>query len=411
MGFPQPRAWPQQPPQRAEVSAFGLTPIAVFNGALKKVDAVNGVYTEGSASSYGASIAGFCSQQTAVNTGLHRAVTVPAVTTGYVVVWHGVPVGAPSGSTPKYAGIATSTSSQSVDILGIEVGGGGADTIQVMFRTSSGTTGNLQCSAGMSAFYGKKVTLVAGYDVRADRIRLTVCADGFMQRFSAAAVVAGAAPAIVGTEQFCVGPDVVEKPTRHINARVALAGAFYGLTNSHIEETIARNPWVIFEPLPPVWLDSVSGVGGGATTTVSATLASITGSIASRANPMMAISATLANVTGSVTSGSGSLTTTITATLANIVCSITSTGSTTNGTFTSEVLKDYAGNVLANVSLNFVRFYNDTTGALVLNKTGVSTNGSGIVTFSDAALVAGTTYRVDWETAAGSRRMPRKAAA
>ena len=67
--------------------------------------------------------------------------------------------------------------------------------------------------------------------------------------------------------------------------------------------------------------------------------------------------------------------------------------------------------MLASVSLNYVRFYNDTTGALVLSKAGVSTNTSGIVTFSDAALVSGTTYRVDWETSAGSRRMPRKAAA
>lgn len=108
--------------------------------------------------------------------------------------------------------------------------------------------------------------------------------------------------------------------------------------------------------------------------------------------------------------GGGGVTTTITATLAGVVGSVANTGSTANGTFTSEVLKDYAGNILSNVSLNFVRFYNDTTGALVLNKTGISTNGSGIVTFSDAALVAGTTYRVDWETAAGSRRMPRKAA-
>ena len=117
------------------------------------------------------------------------------------------------------------------------------------------------------------------------------------------------------------------------------------------------------------------------------------------------------NVTASVGHTTGTLKTTITATLGNVVGAITSVGSTTNGTFTSEVLKDYAGNVLANTTLTFVRFYNDTTGALVLNKTGVSTNGSGIVTFSDASLVAGTTYRVDWETAAGSRRMPRKAAA
>ena len=164
--------------------------------------------------------------------------------------------------------------------------------------------------------------------------------------------------------------------------------------------------------LESLGLDAVASSGGGVeTTTISATLANITGSVSSVSAPKTAISATLANVTASVGHITGTLKTTIAATLGNVIGSITSTGSTANGTFTSEVLKDYAGNVLANVSLNFVRFYNDTTGALVLNKTGVSTNGSGIVTFSDASLVAGVTYRVDWETAAGSRRMPRKAAA
>lgn len=155
----------------------------------------------------------------------------------------------------------------------------------------------------------------------------------------------------------------------------------------------------------------VAAASGSASTAISATVANITGSVASKSSPKTAILATLANVTASVGHTTGTLKTTITATLSNVVGSITSVGSTTNGTFTSEVLKDYAGNVLASTALNFVRIYNDTTGALVLNKTGVSTNGSGIVTFSDAALVAGTTYRVDWETAAGSRRMPRKAAA
>lgn len=155
----------------------------------------------------------------------------------------------------------------------------------------------------------------------------------------------------------------------------------------------------------------VQSSGGAASTAISATLANIAGSVASKSNPKTAILATLANVTASVGHTTGTLKTTITATLGNVVGAITSVGSTTNGTFTSEVLKDYAGNVLANTTLNFVRFYNDTTGALVLNKTGVNTNGSGIVTFSDASLVAGVTYRVDWETAAGSRRMPRKAAA
>lgn len=158
---------------------------------------------------------------------------------------------------------------------------------------------------------------------------------------------------------------------------------------------------------------AVLEVGESSTpTTISATLANITGSVSSVSAPITAISATLANITASVGSTVGTFTTTtISATLGNVVGSINSAGSTSNGTFASEVLKDYAGNVLVNAPLNFVRLYNDTTGALVLNKTGVSTNASGIVTFSDAALVAGTTYRVDWETTAGSRRMPRKAAA
>ena len=159
----------------------------------------------------------------------------------------------------------------------------------------------------------------------------------------------------------------------------------------------------------PTTAGTYSGLAVRATDTAAQTVDSDT--FAFTISASSTISATLANVAGSVASGSGSLVTTITATLGNVVGAITSTGSTANGTFTSEVLKDYAGNVLANTALNFVRFYNDTTGALVLNKTGVTTNGSGIVTFSDASLVAGVTYRVDWETAAGSRRMPRKAAA
>lgn len=152
------------------------------------------------------------------------------------------------------------------------------------------------------------------------------------------------------------------------------------------------------------------GGGGSTTTTISATLANITGSVTSISAPKTAISATLANVTGSIASGSGSLVTTIAATLGNVVGAITSTGSTANGTFTSEVLKDYAGNALVSVSMNFVRLYNQTTGALVLSKTGVSTNASGVVSFTDAALTAGTGYRIDWETSTGSRRMPIKAA-
>lgn len=80
------------------------------------------------------------------------------------------------------------------------------------------------------------------------------------------------------------------------------------------------------------------------------------------------------------------------------------------GTFTSEVLKDNTGAVVASKGLTFVALYHDTTNALVVKKTGLSTNGSGIFSFADAAITTGQTYRVDWEDADGRRRMPRKAA-
>lgn len=149
--------------------------------------------------------------------------------------------------------------------------------------------------------------------------------------------------------------------------------------------------------------------GGGPTTALATTLGNILGAISSVSAPKSTISAALANVSASVASSSVSRTA-VAAAIANIAGSVASAGNVTNGVFTSEVLKDYAGNVLANKALNFVRLYNDTTGSLVLSKTGQSTNGSGVVSFSDATLTTGVTYRIDWETVDSFRRMPRKAA-
>ena len=80
-------------------------------------------------------------------------------------------------------------------------------------------------------------------------------------------------------------------------------------------------------------------------------------------------------------------------------------------TITSEILKTNNGTVEASVALNFVAAYDDATGALVVRKTGLSTDANGIFRLQDVALTPGTTYRLDWETATGHRRMPRKAAA
>jgi hypothetical protein len=88
-----------------------------------------------------------------------------------------------------------------------------------------------------------------------------------------------------------------------------------------------------------------------------------------------------------------------------------SASASTLPSITSEPLKDNAGNLLASTALDFVAIYNDTTGALVVRLTGLSTNAGGRFVAADAALSPGTTYRVDWQTSAGQRRMPRKAAA
>jgi hypothetical protein len=82
-----------------------------------------------------------------------------------------------------------------------------------------------------------------------------------------------------------------------------------------------------------------------------------------------------------------------------------------SGTLTSEPLRTNNGTLLASTALAFVCVYDDTTGALITRKTSVTTNGSGVFTVTDPAIVAGTTYRIDWETSGGHRRMPRKLAA
>lgn len=82
-----------------------------------------------------------------------------------------------------------------------------------------------------------------------------------------------------------------------------------------------------------------------------------------------------------------------------------------SGTLTSEPIRTNNGTLLASTALAHVAIYNDTTGALVLRRTSISTDASGVFTVTDPAIVAGVTYRIDWETSGGHRRMPRKLAA
>lgn len=83
---------------------------------------------------------------------------------------------------------------------------------------------------------------------------------------------------------------------------------------------------------------------------------------------------------------------------------------TTGGTITSEPLYNNVDQLLSLEPLAFVAVHNVITNVLVVRVTGLSTNALGIFTLTHASIVPGTNYRVDWETVAGQRCMPVKAA-
>lgn len=76
---------------------------------------------------------------------------------------------------------------------------------------------------------------------------------------------------------------------------------------------------------------------------------------------------------------------------------LTYTASLTSGTLTSSVLKNNTGSILTSVAFE-AYVSNPTTGALIVKKTGLTSNAiSGVISFSDAAVVATSTYRVVWK--------------
>lgn len=78
------------------------------------------------------------------------------------------------------------------------------------------------------------------------------------------------------------------------------------------------------------------------------------------------------------------------------------------GVITTPVLKNNTGTILAGVANVVANVYHPTTGVLIVRKTGLSSDGSGIVTITDAALVPGTTYayEIDLSATTQGRRLP-----
>lgn len=77
--------------------------------------------------------------------------------------------------------------------------------------------------------------------------------------------------------------------------------------------------------------------------------------------------------------------------------------------FLTPVLKNNTGTVLSSETGVTCNVYNTSTGALVLHKTGLTSDASGIVSVTDAALAAGTTYAYEI-VLSGARRLPTAAA-
>lgn len=77
-----------------------------------------------------------------------------------------------------------------------------------------------------------------------------------------------------------------------------------------------------------------------------------------------------------------------------------------SGTITTPPLKNNTGALLASLGGWTMNVYNPSTGAPVLQKTGLSTDAAGVLTVDDAALTAATTYAYEPVHATYGRRLP-----
>lgn len=72
-------------------------------------------------------------------------------------------------------------------------------------------------------------------------------------------------------------------------------------------------------------------------------------------------------------------------------------------TLTSQPLRRNSTTLSGATTLSWCAIHNESTGAFVALKTGVTVNSSSIFSVSDAALVAGTEYRLTWREAGGQK--------
>ena len=77
-----------------------------------------------------------------------------------------------------------------------------------------------------------------------------------------------------------------------------------------------------------------------------------------------------------------------------------------NGSISTPPLKNNTGTLLGNLTNVTVNVYNQSTGALVARKAGLTSDSAGVVTFTDAAIIVGTVYAYEIVTPSNGRRLP-----
>ena len=132
----------------------------------------------------------------------------------------------------------------------------------------------------------------------------------------------------------------------------------------------------------------------GSVALIASTSESATFSGGAKVNPMTSFTVTAEDATFSGAASIGAASAVFALTTGESVFSGGATGDTTQGTITTPVLKNNTGTVLANQTGITAYVYTPATGALVVKLTGQTTNGSGVMTFTDTSIVAGTQYRV-----------------
>lgn len=136
---------------------------------------------------------------------------------------------------------------------------------------------------------------------------------------------------------------------------------------------------------------------GAVTHEASGTLSAGSGSVSGEAERTS--SAVTHEASGTLTAGSAQVS-------GAAVHSVAGTGS-----ISTPPIKNNTGTLLANVSGWTVNVYNVSTGAFVVQKTGLATDASGVLTITDSAIVAATTYSYEPVHATYGRRLPTAVAA